>query len=110
MDQKTFENLLVKVGEQTSKTMTETMNDFMEKSLIPKMEEISVKNARKVVERMLIERSVRGRDITGLDDEQKKAFAKQVQSVFRGNREGALVVKAERGLDRRAGQPRRLPG
>ena len=32
--------------------MTETMNDFMEKSLIPKMDEISAKNARQVVERM----------------------------------------------------------
>ena len=98
MDQKTFENLLVKVGEQTSKTMTETMNDFMEKSLIPKMDEISVKNARKVVERMLIDRSVRGIDISGLDDETKKSFAKQVQSVYRGNREGALKVKANEAL------------
>lgn len=98
MDQKTFENLLVKVSEQTSKTMTETMNDFMEKSLIPKMDEISVKNARQVVERMLIDRSIRGRDISGLDDETKKSFAKQVQAVYRGNRDGALKVKANEAL------------
>jgi HK97 family phage major capsid protein len=98
VDQKTFENLLVKVSEQTSKTMTETMNDFMEKSLIPKMDEISVKNARQVVERMLIDRSIRGRDISGLDDETKKSFAKQVQAVYRGNRDGALKVKANEAL------------
>ena len=62
------------------------------------MEEISVKNARKEVERMQIERFVRGRDVSGLGDEQKKAFAKQVQSVFRGDREGALKVKANEAL------------
>jgi HK97 family phage major capsid protein len=70
----------------------------MEKSLVPKMEEVSVKNARKAVERMMIERFVKGRDITGLDEEQKKSFAKQVQSVYRGFREGALKVKANEAL------------
>lgn len=70
----------------------------MEKSLVPTMEDISVKNARKVVEMALIERSVKGRDITGLDTEQKIKFAKQVQSVFRGNRDGALVMKANEAL------------
>jgi HK97 family phage major capsid protein len=98
VEPKNLENLLAKVSEQTSKTMTESMNDFMEKSLIPKMDEISVKNARTVVERMLIDRSVRGRDLTGLDAETKTAFAKQVQSVYRGNRDGALVMKANEAL------------
>lgn len=78
--------------------MTESMNDFMEKSLIPKMDEISVKNARTVVERMLIDRAVRGRDLTGLDAETKTSFAKQVQAVYRGNRDGALVMKANEAL------------
>jgi HK97 family phage major capsid protein len=81
-----------------SETVKKDFNEFMEKSLIPTMEEISVKNARKEVERMQIERFVRGRDVSGLGDEQKKAFAKQVQSVFRGDREGALKVKANEAL------------
>jgi HK97 family phage major capsid protein len=79
-------------------TVKKSFNDFMETSLIPTMEEVSVKAARKEVERMQIERFVRGRDVSGLGDEQKKAFAKQVQSVFRGDREGALKVKANEAL------------
>jgi HK97 family phage major capsid protein len=86
---------ILKSVEETVKT---GFNDFMEKSLVPTMEEISVKNARKVVEMALIERSVKGRDITGLDTEQKIAFAKQVQAVFRGNKEGALRMKANEAL------------
>ena len=90
MDQK----LLDKVHE----TVVGSFNDFMEKSLSPKMEEISLKNARKVVETMMVERFVKGRDITGLDTEQKKAFAKQVHAVFRGDHNGALRVKANEAL------------
>jgi HK97 family phage major capsid protein len=84
--------------EKVHSTVLESFNDFMEKSLVPKMEEVSVKNARKAVERMMIERFVKGRDITGLDEEQKKSFAKQVQSVYRGFRDGALKVKANEAL------------
>jgi HK97 family phage major capsid protein len=91
---KNNEALLAAVAE----TVKTNFNDFMEKQLTPAMEEISVKNARKEVERMQIERFVRGRDVSGLGDEQKKAFAKQVQSVFRGDREGALKVKANEAL------------
>jgi len=94
MEQKALDVVLEEVGKRTA----ETLNDFMEKSLVPKMDEISVKNARKVVESMLIERYVRGGDITGLDSEQKIAFAKQVQAVYRGNREAALKVKANEAL------------
>jgi len=81
-----------------SDSNTKQFNDFMEKELLPKMEDISVKNARQAVERMLIERSVRGRDVTGLSDEQKKDFAAQVKSVFSGNRDGALRMKANEAL------------
>ena len=91
---KNNEALLTSVKETVSKSF----NDFMETSLVPTMEEVSVKAARKEVERMQIERFVRGRDVSGLGDEQKKAFAKQVQSVFRGDREGALKVKANEAL------------
>ena len=87
-----------KILKSVEETVKNGFNDFMEKSLVPTMEEISVKSARKVVEMALIERSVKGRDITGLDTEQKIKFAKQVQSVFRGNREGALVMKANEAL------------
>lgn len=82
----------------------------MEGSFLFKMDEVSVKNARKVVEEMMIERAVKGRDISFLSTDQKVAFAKQVQSVFRGNREGALKVKSNGSVDRGAGQPPRLLG
>jgi HK97 family phage major capsid protein len=74
-----------------------SFGDMME-SALKNVEEVSAKTARQMVERMVMERSVRGRDITGLNDEQKKAFAKQVQAVFRGDRENALVVKANEAL------------
>ena len=57
-----------------------------------------------MVERMQIERFVKGRDITGLNDEQKVAFAKQVQGVFRGDREAALTVKSFDGLSTKANE------
>lgn len=88
------EALLASVKETVSKSF----NDFMETTLVTTMEEVSVKAARKEVERMQIERFVRGRDVSGLGDEQKKSFAKQVQAVFRGNSEGALKVKANEAL------------
>jgi len=84
--------------EKVHSTVLGSFNDFMEKSLVPKMEEISVKNSRKVVETMMIERYVKGRDITGLDTEQKISFAKQVQAVFRGQSEKAVRVKANEAL------------
>lgn len=81
-----------------SKTVSEGFNDFFEKKLGPAMDEISIKNARQVVEAAMAERSVKGFDITGLSTDQKMAFAKQVQAVFRGNRDGALKVKANEAL------------
>lgn len=86
------------IVEVISKTIGDSFNDFMEKSLVPAMEEISVKNARSIVEAAMVERAVKGRDISGMTSDQKVAFAKQVQSVFRGNREGALRVKANEAL------------
>jgi HK97 family phage major capsid protein len=47
---------------------------------------------------MLIERFVKGRDISGLDAEQKVSFAKQVQAVFRGQGDRAIRVKANEAL------------
>jgi HK97 family phage major capsid protein len=84
--------------EKITDSVTKGFNGFMEKELLPKMDEISVKNARKVVENMMIERYVHGRDLTGLSTEQKIGFAKQVQAVYRGNREMALKVKANEAL------------
>jgi HK97 family phage major capsid protein len=86
------------IVEVVSKTVSEGFNDFFEKKLAPAMDEISIKNARQVVEAAMAERSVKGFDITGLTTDQKMAFAKQVQAVFRGNREGALKVKANEAL------------
>jgi HK97 family phage major capsid protein len=79
-------------------TVTETFNDQMEKSLRPMVEEVSLKTARQIVDATMAERSVKGIDITGLTTDQKMAFAKQVQAVFRGNRDGALKVKANEAL------------
>jgi HK97 family phage major capsid protein len=79
-------------------TVTETFNDQMEKSLRPMVEEVSLKTARQIVDATMAERSVKGFDITGLTTDQKMAFAKQVQAVFRGNRDGALKVKANEAL------------
>jgi HK97 family phage major capsid protein len=79
-------------------TVTETFNDQMEKSLRPMVEEVSLKTARQIVDATMAERSVKGIDITGLSTDQKMAFAKQVQAVFRGNRDGALKVKANEAL------------
>jgi HK97 family phage major capsid protein len=84
------------VGEVMSAN-TKAFNDMME-NLIAKSEEVAARTSRQMVERMVMERSVRGRDLTGLNDEQKKAFAKQVQAVFRGDHAGALVVKANEAL------------
>lgn len=86
------------IVEVVSKTVSDGFNDFMEKSLVPTMEDISVKTARQVVEQAMVERAIKGRDISGLTSDQKIAFAKQVQSVFRGNRDGALRVKANEAL------------
>jgi HK97 family phage major capsid protein len=70
----------------------------MENDLSAKMDEISVKNARKVVEAMLVERSVRGLDRTGLTSDQKKDFAAQVISAFKGHESKAIRVKANEAL------------
>jgi HK97 family phage major capsid protein len=81
-----------------TKTVGEGFNDFMEKRLVPTMEEISVKTARQIVEQAMVERAIKGRDISGLTGDQKVEFAKQVQAVFRGHRDGALKVKANEAL------------
>jgi HK97 family phage major capsid protein len=81
-----------------TKTVSDGFNDFMEKSLLPTMGDISTKTARQIVDAALVERAITGRDISGLTGDQKVKFAKQVQAVFRGNRDGALVMKANEAL------------
>ena len=86
----------MKTVEETVKT---GFNDFMEKTLIPTMEEVSTKNARKVVEAMIVERSLRGNDVSGLDTDQKLKFASQVKAAYRGFHDQArLVTKANEAL------------
>jgi HK97 family phage major capsid protein len=88
-----------KTLEQIGARVKESMNDFMEKDLSAKMDEISVKNARKVVEAMLVERSVRGLDRTGLTAAQKKDFAAQVIAAYKGHESKAVrVTKANEAL------------
>jgi HK97 family phage major capsid protein len=94
MDNKKLIDAIVK---EVSDTNSKQFNDMMENA-IAKTEEVSAKTSRQMVERMMNERFVRGRDITGLNDEQKKSFAKQVQAVFRGDHAGALVMKANEAL------------
>lgn len=86
-----------KILAAVSETVTKNFNDVMEKSLA-KMEEVSKKTARQVVEEMAIERFVKGRDITGLTAEQKKDFASQVIEAFKGHESKAIRVKANESL------------
>lgn len=96
------EKVIAKVLEEVRATTEKGLKDFGEKieeSLSGKMEEVSVKNAKKVVEEMMRDRAVYNRDITGMDAEAKVSFAKQVQAVYFGeNRQGALRVKANEAL------------
>src|SRR3979411_737658 len=70
----------------------------MDTDLSGKMEEIAGKQDRKNEERMMLERATMGRDVTGMDTEQKISFAKQVQAVFRGQSERAIRIKANEAL------------
>jgi HK97 family phage major capsid protein len=83
--------LIDTIVKEVSDSNAKQFNDMMEAAMA-KSSEISANTARQMVERMTIERSVRGRDITGLNDEQKTAFAKQVQAVFRGDHTNSLTV------------------
>jgi HK97 family phage major capsid protein len=94
MDPKKLSETIVK---EVIDANTKSFGEMMEAAL-KNVEEVSAKTSRQMVERMVFERSVRGRDITGLNDEQKKAFASQVQAVFRGDHANALVVKANEAL------------
>jgi HK97 family phage major capsid protein len=81
-----------------SDTVSKTFNDAFEKQL-GTMEEVSKKTARQVVEAMLVERAVKGTDLTGLTSEQKKDFAAQVISAFKGHESKAVrVTKANEAL------------
>src|SRR5437016_5936492 len=96
MDPKQLTDTVIKA---VSESNTQQFNEFMEKSLIPKMEDVSVKSARRIVDQMLAQRSVRGFDVTGLADEQKKDFASQVISAFKGRESKAIrVTKANEAL------------
>jgi HK97 family phage major capsid protein len=74
-----------------SETVATSFNDAFEKSL-SNMEEVSKKTARQVVEAMLVERSIKGTDITGLTTEQKKDFATQVIEAYKGHETKAVRV------------------
>jgi HK97 family phage major capsid protein len=88
-----------KTLEQIQTSVSKTLNDFMEKTLVEKIDEVSAKNARKVVEAMLVERSIRGLDRTGLTTDQKKDFAAQVISAYKGHESKAIrVTKANEAL------------
>jgi len=83
--------LITDVQEAAAKSFEEVM----EKTLV-RMKEENVSEIKAVVDGMLAEKYVRGRDATGLSDEQKLDFAKQVQSVYRqqnGKNAACLRVK-----------------
>jgi HK97 family phage major capsid protein len=87
-----------KLLDAVTDTVTKTFNDAFEKSLT-NMEEVSKKTARQVVDAMLVERAVKGTDLTGLTSEQKKDFAAQVISAFKGHENKAVrVTKANEAL------------
>jgi HK97 family phage major capsid protein len=84
--------LIDTIVEKVSDSNVKTLNDFMEKEILPKVGEASAKTARQIVDTMLAERYVRGFDTTGLSDEKKLAFAKQVKAAVRGDKAGAAIV------------------
>jgi len=95
VDQKFLDTIV----DEVSKSNVKTLNEFMEKELLPKVDEQTSKTARLLVDRMFAERNVRGRDVTGLDDEQKMSFAKQIQAAYRGHESKAIrVTKANEAL------------
>lgn len=75
----------------------ESYGEF-EDAFSKKMDDMSVKNARKVVEQMFIDRNVYDRDISGLDSDQKIAFANQIIAAYRGDHLKAIVTKANEAL------------
>jgi len=87
------EELLTKVKE----TVVGSFSEF-EDAFSKKMDDMSIKNARKVVEQMSIDRNVYDRDISGLDSEQKMAFANQMIAAYRGDSLKAIVTKANEAL------------
>jgi HK97 family phage major capsid protein len=90
--------ILQAVTEVVTETVTKSFNDVMEKSLT-QMEDISKKTSRQVVEAMLLERAIKGTDITGLTDDMKKDFAGQVIAAFKGHESKAVrVTKANEAL------------
>ena len=84
------DKILAAVSETTAKTFT----DMMEKSLA-KMEEVSAKTARRIVDEMSVERAIKGTDITFLSDDQKKDFSLQVIEAFKGHESKAVRVTKE---------------
>jgi HK97 family phage major capsid protein len=82
-----------------SETVSKSFNDFMETTLVKTIEEVSLKNARAVVEQFAFDRAVRGNDRTGLSEEKKKDFAAQVIAAFKGHESKAVrVTKANEAL------------
>jgi HK97 family phage major capsid protein len=82
---------------QVKSTVVDSFSDF-EKAFSSKMDDMSQKNARKVVEQMMLDRYVSDRDISGLDTEAKVKFANQAIAAFRGDQLKAIITKANEAL------------
>jgi len=98
MDKITLEKAdIAKLITDVQDASKKSFEDAMEKTL-SRMKEDNLGQIKAVVDRMLAEKAVRGFDRTGLSDEQKVSFAKQVQAIYRNDRENALRVKANEAL------------
>jgi len=92
LEKKDIEELINGVREASEKSFDEALD-----KTLSRMKEENATEIKSVVDRMLAERYVRGRDITGLSDEQKADFAQQVKTIYQqqnGKNAAALRVKS----------------
>lgn len=87
-----------KLVEQLEQKMAAAFDSIMEEKLKTVVGDIAASETRKIVEEMRLERALTGKDRTGLTDEQKIDFVKQVKAVLKGDIANAMRVKANEAL------------
>jgi len=80
--------------------MATAFDEVLQTKLAPVVGDLVAAETKTIVDRLRAERAVNafGKDMSGLDDEQKKEFVKQVQAVVRGDKSAALRTKANEAL------------
>lgn len=77
MDEKTLQIL--------QENLKQVVDEVMEKRLADAIGPVVASETKKIVEQMRLEKALFGHDKTGLSDEQKTDFAKQVKAIANGN-------------------------